>query len=138
MANTHRALVLTRSMALGLSLLAASAATAAGIDDSPSAPSTTDDETPSADLPKKSSTKDRSDSAAKLKSLREERDRVMEELVALEEGYSKLAEEQTGAPSGESPKALEKRLQSRLTVLQTRLDTLDLEIAAMLRANGQR
>ena len=136
MVTTHRALLFALSMALGPSALAAPPA--AGVDDSTSSSTATDSESKAPDAPKKSTNKDHPDDTAKLKSLREERERVMEELLALEEGYSKLAEAQTDAPSAESPDALEERLQARLTLLQTRLDTLDLEIAAMMRAKGQR
>ena len=138
MAITPSSLVFALSMTLGLFALAPPPAAAAGIDEPASTPNGADKESRSADKPKKQSAKDRSESAEKLKSLREERDRVMEELVALEEGYSKLAEEDTDSPAAESPEALEARLQSRLTLLQTRLDTLDLEIAAMVRAKSQR
>ena len=138
MANIHPKLVFALSAALGLSPLTSAPVAAAGIDDSPSTSNNADEEPPSATRPKKDSTKDRASTASKLKELREERDRVMEELLALEEGYSKLAEDQTSPSAAESPEALEERLQSRLTLLQTRLDTLDLEIAAMVRASGQR
>ena len=138
MSNIHPTLVFALSTALLLSALASPPVAAAGIDDAPSTSSTVDEESLSANRPKKKSTKDRASTASKLKELREERNQVMEELLALEEGYSKLAEDQTGPSAAESPEALEKQLQSRLTLLQTRLDTLDLEIAAMVRASDQR
>jgi hypothetical protein len=56
--------------------------------------------------------------------LTQERDAVMAELLALEEGYSDLKSAQD-----DDAEPAEARLSGRLTELQTRLDRLDLAIA---------
>jgi hypothetical protein len=58
--------------------------------------------------------------------LTRERDEVMAELLALEEGYSDLKSAQD-----DDAEAAEAHLSGRLTELQTRLDRLDLEIAKL-------
>jgi len=58
--------------------------------------------------------------------LTRERDEVMAELLALEEGYSDLKSAQD-----DDAEAAEAHLSGRLTELQTRLDRLDLAIAKL-------
>ncbi len=56
--------------------------------------------------------------------LTQERDTVMAEILALEEGYSDLK-----SAENVDENVAESRLSARLTQLQTRLDRLDLELA---------
>lgn len=82
------------------------------------------------------SASDDSEAAAKAEAapsqralLTQQRDAVMAELLALEEGYSDLKSAQDA--DAEAAEAAEAHLSRRLTELQTRLDWLDLEIAKL-------
>jgi len=82
--------------------------------------------TPTTPAPADSSSKNKptETEAQRRTRLTQERDAIMAEIVALEEGYSDLK-------SADTPdeKESEARLSARLTQLQTRLDHLDLELA---------
>ena len=84
------------------------------------------DEAPVSDESVTENSKTQEKPAVSLKKLQDERVQVMEELVALEEGYSKIGEER----KTDSSEVQEAQLQARLTQLQSRLDKLDAQIAA--------
>jgi len=95
-------------------------------DDKPVSPTEADESESSTPEKSKTSkgTKAPESSADRRARLTKERSEVMSELLALEEGYSELK----GLDSEDSDE-VEARLSGRLTLLQTRLDRLDLELA---------